>query len=98
MSASTVGRPLRVVQWATGNVGRHAVAAMVDHPELEVVGGLVYAADKHGRDLGDICGIGPVGITATTDRDAIVALDADCVLYMAAPSTLPPDPPVTEHR
>jgi hypothetical protein len=27
----------RVVQWATGPVGRHAVAAVVDHPDLELV-------------------------------------------------------------
>jgi 2,4-diaminopentanoate dehydrogenase len=74
---------VRVVQWATGPVGRHAVAAVVDHPDLEVVAALVYAADKEGRDLGDICGIGPIGVAATRDRAAILALDADCVLYMA---------------
>ena len=28
---------LKVVQWATGNVGRAAVEAMVSHPELDVV-------------------------------------------------------------
>jgi hypothetical protein len=74
---------LRVVQWATGAVGRHALAATVDHPDLEVVGVLVYSDDKAGRDAGELCGIGPIGVTATTDRDRILALDADCVLYMA---------------
>src|SRR6266542_4871987 len=73
---------LRVVQWATGAVGRHAVAAMVDRPELEVVGALVYSDDKAGRDAGELCGIGPIGVTATKDRDEILALEADCVLYM----------------
>jgi hypothetical protein len=74
---------LRVVQWATGAVGRHAVAAMAGHPDLEVVGVLVYSDDKAGRDAGELCGIGPIGVTATKDRDQILALDADCVLYMA---------------
>jgi hypothetical protein len=74
---------LRIVQWATGTVGRHAVAAMAGHPDLEVVGVLVYSDDKAGRDVGDLCGIGPIGVTATRDRDQILALDADCVLYMA---------------
>jgi hypothetical protein len=74
---------LRVVQWATGPVGRHATAAMVDHPDLDVVGAFVYDPAKVGRDLGDICGIGPIGVTATGDRGEVVALDADCVLYMA---------------
>ena len=73
----------RVVQWGTGPVGRHAIAATVDHPDLELVGAFVYAAEKVGRDAGDIAGIGPVGVLATGDRDEIAALDADCVLYMA---------------
>jgi hypothetical protein len=73
---------LRVIQWATGSVGRHAVAAIHDHPGLELVGALVYSDAKAGRDVGDICGIGPIGVTATTDPAEIVALDADCVLYM----------------
>ena len=28
----------KVIQWATGNVGRAAVEGIVDHPELELVG------------------------------------------------------------
>ena len=80
----------RVTQWATGPVGRHAVAAVVDHPDLEVVGAYVYSDDKAGRDLGEICGIGPIGVTATQDREAILALDADCVLYMAQGDANPP--------
>lgn len=73
---------LRVIQWATGNVGRHAVAAVHDHPDLELVGALVYSDAKAGRDVGDVCGIGDIGVIATADPDEIVALDADCVLYM----------------
>ena len=73
---------LRVVQWATGAVGRHALAATIDHPELDVVGVLVYSDDKAGRDAGDLCGAAPIGVVATKNRDDILALDADCVLYM----------------
>jgi hypothetical protein len=74
---------LRIVQWATGNVGRQAVAAVHAHPDLELVGGFVYNPAKAGRDIGDLCGIGEIGVTATRDRDEILALEADCVLYMA---------------
>ena len=73
---------IRVIQWATGSVGRHAVRAVHAHPDLELVGAYVYSADKAGRDVGDICDIGPIGVTARGDRDAILDLDADCVLYM----------------
>lgn len=80
---------LRVVQWATGPVGRHALAAMVEHPDIEVVGVRVYSDEKAGRDAGEICGIGSIGLQATRDRDAILALEADCVLYMAKGETNP---------
>lgn len=73
---------LRVIQWATGSVGKHAVAAVHDHPEFELVGAMVYSDAKAGRDVGEICGIGDIGVATTADRDEIVALDADCVLYM----------------
>lgn len=74
---------LKVVQWATGNVGSHAVAAVHEHPDLELVGALVYDDAKAGRDVGEVCGIGEIGVTATKDPEQIFALDADCVLYMA---------------
>jgi len=71
----------RVIQWATGNVGRAAIEGIVGHPELELVGCWVHSPDKDGVDAGEIAGIGPVGVAATTDRDAVLALDADCVVY-----------------
>jgi hypothetical protein len=73
---------IRVVQWTTGTVGRYAVEAVVAHPDLELVGAYAYSPDKAGRDVGEICGIGPIGVTASADVEAIVALEADCVLYM----------------
>jgi hypothetical protein len=72
---------VKVIQWATGTVGRHAVEAMAAHPDIELVGGLVYSEAKAGRDLGEVCGIAPVGVTTTASQDEILKLDADCVLY-----------------
>jgi hypothetical protein len=74
---------LSVIQWATGNVGREAVAAVHRHRDLTVVGAFVYDEAKAGRDVGEVCGIGPIGVTATNDRDAILGTTADCALYMA---------------
>jgi len=71
----------RVIQWATGGVGRAAIQGVADHPELELVGCRVYGAAKAGRDAGELAGIRPLGVAATTDVDALLALDADCVLY-----------------
>lgn len=73
----------RVIQWATGTVGIHAVPAIVHHPDLELAGLWVHSDDKAGRDAGELCGIDPVGITATQDVEALLALDADCICYTA---------------
>jgi hypothetical protein len=71
----------RVVQWTTGNVGQRSVRAIVANPELELVGCYAWGADKVGRDVGELCGIEPLGITATNDVDALLALAPDCVSY-----------------
>lgn len=73
--------PHRVVQWTTGNVGKSAVAAIAAHPHLELVGCYAWSADKVGRDVGDLAGIAPLGVTATDDVDALLALKPDVVVY-----------------
>lgn len=75
-------RPLRVIQWATGNIGTRALRAVIEHPELELAGLWVSSPDKVGRDAGALCGLETVGVPATGSVDELVALDADCVLYM----------------
>jgi hypothetical protein len=77
----------RVVQWGTGNVGRHAVRAILGRPVLELVGLRVYDPDKVGLDAGEIVGSPDTGVRATDDVDAILALDADCVNYSALGAT-----------
>lgn len=72
---------IRVIQWATGGVGRAAIEGIVAHPELELVGCWVHSAEKAGRDAGELCGMAPLGVSATCDIDALIAMDADCVMY-----------------
>jgi hypothetical protein len=73
--------PLRVVQWTTGNVGRQSVAAIVQRPGLELVGCYAWSPDKVGRDVGELCGVDALGVTATHDVQALLALRPDCVVY-----------------
>ncbi|MBB2993239.1 hypothetical protein FHR72_004746 [Mycolicibacterium iranicum] len=72
---------LRVVQWATGGVGVAAIRGVLEHPELELVGCWVHSEAKAGRDAGEIAGVDPVGVVATTSAEEILALDADAVIY-----------------
>ncbi len=71
----------RVIQWATGGVGRASIEGIRSHPELELVGAWVHSAEKAGRDVGEICGLGPIGVEASDDMEALLALEADCVMY-----------------
>lgn len=75
-------KPLRVIQWATGNIGTRSLQRVIEHPNMELVGLWVHSPDKAGRDAGDLCGVPVTGVLATNDVAAIVATTADCVLYM----------------
>ena len=79
----TAPQRLRVVQWATGNIGSRSLRSVIEHPQLDLVGVYVYSDAKAGKDAGELCGVGPTGVYATQSVDEILALRADCVLYMA---------------
>ncbi len=49
----------------------------------------MHSEEKAGRDAGEIAGIDPIGVTATNDVDALLALDADCVCYTATADLRP---------
>jgi 4-hydroxy-tetrahydrodipicolinate reductase len=81
--------PYKVIQWSTGNVGIASLRCIIGHPELELVGLWVHSPDKAGRDAGELAGLGPVGVAATNDADALLALDADAVCYTATADLRP---------
>ena len=73
----------RVVQWATGNLGRAAIEGIVSHPDLELVGVWVHSENKVGKDAGELAERSDLitGIKAINDIDVVIALKPDCVLY-----------------
>jgi 4-hydroxy-tetrahydrodipicolinate reductase len=79
----------RVVQWGTGNVGRLALRAIIEHPELDLVGLVVHSEAKAGRDAGELVGLPPVGVIATTDAAEALAAQPDVVSYMATADLRP---------
>lgn len=72
---------LRIVQWTTGNVGKQSVTAIARNPGLKLVGCYAWSPDKVGRDVGELCGLDPLGVIATNDVDGLLALRPDCVVY-----------------
>jgi len=79
----------RVIQWSTGNVGRYALRGIIGHPDLDLAGVWVSSDAKSGRDAGELCGLGPTGVIATNDAEALLSSDADCVCYTATADLRP---------
>ncbi|GFG50257.1 dihydrodipicolinate synthase [Mycolicibacterium agri] len=76
---------IRAVQWATGAVGRAALQELVENPDFQLVGVLVYDPAKAGQDAGALCGSPTTtGVRATTDKDEIIDLGADVVVHAAS--------------
>jgi 2,4-diaminopentanoate dehydrogenase len=76
--------PSRVVVWSTGGVGAVAVDAVHRRPDLDLVGVWVHSPDKVGRDAGELAGGVAIGVAATNDADALIALQPDAVVYAAS--------------
>lgn len=80
----------KVIQFSTGNVGEHALRTLIGRPDLELVGVHAHGGDKIGRDAAELCGRSePTGVVATDDLDALLALNADCVVYTTQAETRP---------
>ena len=72
----------RVIQWGTGAVGKHTLRAVLDHPQLELVGLKVYNETKVGRDAGELADRPATGIRAVREMAQLPLAAADCVLYV----------------
>ncbi|MEB3071154.1 NAD(P)H-dependent amine dehydrogenase family protein [[Mycobacterium] vasticus] len=73
--------PYRAVVWGPGILGRALLREIAAKPELELAGVLAYSPEKDGKDVGELLGTAPMGVLATTDKEAIHRLDADIVLH-----------------
>jgi hypothetical protein len=70
-----------VVQWSTGWVGSIAMRAMLARDDLNLVGVWTHSADRAGCDVGELIGVEPTGISASSDAEALLALGPDCICY-----------------
>lgn len=78
----------RIVVWGPGEIGGAVIRAAAASDEFEVVGAYVYSPHKHCRDVGELVGIAPLGVTATRSRSAILALPADVVILTPQPKAV----------
>jgi 4-hydroxy-tetrahydrodipicolinate reductase len=77
-----MSKPIRVVQYGLGAIGRAAARVVVDRPGLQLVGAIDRDPKLAGKDLGEVLGLGrqldiavtdkPVMLWAQTQADAVV--------------------------
>jgi hypothetical protein len=76
--------PIRVAQIGTGNVGVHALRALITNPDFDLTGVWVSSESKAGKDAGELAGLhDSTGIIASTDLDAVLATEPQCAVYTA---------------
>jgi 4-hydroxy-tetrahydrodipicolinate reductase len=57
--------------------------AIVDRPDMELAGHVVFDPEKAGRDVGELVGYPPTGVVSTTDLDEALAAAPDVVAYFS---------------
>lgn len=79
----------KVGVWGPGSMGLIALRGVIDHPHLQLVDVIVHSDAKSGRDAGELCGAAKTGVITTQDPAALLAGDADVVVYAAAANSRP---------
>ena len=75
---------IKVAAIGTGNVGKHALTQLIVDPRFELTGVWVSSEAKAGKDAAELAGLDDsTGIKATTDLEAILATEPECVVYTA---------------
>jgi 4-hydroxy-tetrahydrodipicolinate reductase len=77
-----MAKKYRIIQWGAGYIGYYALRYILSNPKLELVGLKCHTAEKEGKTAGELCGMGQVGVTTTRDAQALIDMEADCVVYM----------------
>ncbi len=72
----------RVAQWAFGNIGKVAIQAVREDPQMELVACYTRPGDKTGKDVGELIGIGTIGLDTVSSIEEVIAAKPDIVLYM----------------
>jgi 4-hydroxy-tetrahydrodipicolinate reductase len=81
--------PLRVLLiGATGRMGQALVRVSKERPNVRITGAVTHAGSVHqGRDVGEVAGVGRLGVTVTADVAAALR-DCDCAIdFSQSPAT-----------
>lgn len=78
--------PYRVVMFGLGRVGGGVARLIAASDRFEIVGAVCRRPQNDGRDVGEIVGVGPLGVLASTDADEVLgSVDADIAVHATHP-------------
>jgi len=81
---TTLGTPVRTVHYGLGPIGLAALRSVAARSQATVAGGVDIRDDLQGRDVGELAGIGPCGVSVTrTLSEAGTPGSADVVVHCA---------------
>ena len=72
---------IRVALWTTGNIAKFAGRAILERPDMELVGAYSWSESKAGTDVGTLLGVEPIGVVSTHDIEELIAAGPDVVGY-----------------
>lgn len=76
-------KPYKLMVWGPGRMGKMCIWEITQSPAFELVGVRAYSEKKNGVDAGEMIGIDPLGVIVTTDVQALLKIDCDCIVYTA---------------
>lgn len=76
-------KPYKIIVWGPGRMGSICIWEMAQSDAFELVGVRAYSEKKHGMDAGELIGIEPLGVKASTNVEELLELECDCVVYTA---------------
>ena len=90
-------RMINVVHLGIGPLGQKVVKYAVERGCFNIIGAVDPAPDKAGKDLGELCGIEPLGITVSSNlNDAIKGKSAEVALVTTLSSVVALESQVVE--
>lgn len=82
-----VKQPIRVAQWGLGEMGRGMATLVLAKPGLQLVAAIDGWADLHGRDAGEVLGVGrPLGFAVTGQPETVLDSSRIDVVLLATTS------------
>lgn len=76
-------KPYKITLFGPGRMGGICIWEMANSDSFEIVAVRAYSEEKAGMDAGELIGIDPIGVLASNDVEAVLAVDCDCVVYTA---------------